>query len=104
ALKTSFPEGKALSTTKYANVLNKTYKDTVEQVSKQLPGASTVGIFSKIEGESQSALTLIIVDEEGSVGSIPGAMGSLKSAICGLTEAAGASCSVCRIFLLNPDV
>ncbi|KAG6887676.1 hypothetical protein C0992_011250 [Termitomyces sp. T32_za158] len=91
----TYPAGKAYSA---AKVPNRPYKDATEQVSKLFPGANTIGVFSKIESESQSALTLVIVDEEGSV---PGAMGPLKSAIRGLTEAAGASYSAWSIFLTD---
>ncbi|KAG6887677.1 hypothetical protein C0992_011251 [Termitomyces sp. T32_za158] len=53
--------------------------------SSRFPSKMTIGVFSKIESGDRSALTLVIVDEEGSV---PGAMGPSKSVIRGLTEAA----------------
>ncbi|KAG6883626.1 hypothetical protein C0992_008272, partial [Termitomyces sp. T32_za158] len=59
-----------------------------DQLSKQLQGTGTyvIEVFSEIE--DQSALTFVIVEEEGSGGGpLPG---SLKSEIRGLTEAAGA--------------
>ncbi|KAG6873330.1 hypothetical protein C0992_008839 [Termitomyces sp. T32_za158] len=68
---------------------HQTYQDTVEQLDKLLPGTSTLGISSGIEGGGRPALTFVFVGEdlEGG-GSDPGAMGSLKTAIRGLTEAA----------------
>ncbi|KAG6894313.1 hypothetical protein C0992_006624 [Termitomyces sp. T32_za158] len=69
--------------------LKKTYQYTEVQVSRLLPGTDTIGVFSGTESGGRPALTFVFVGAEGfEGGSVPGAMGPLKSAIRGLTEAA----------------
>ncbi|KAG6896808.1 hypothetical protein C0992_005908 [Termitomyces sp. T32_za158] len=82
------------ATAKAFESLYRPYKSAAEQCSK-LPGAEFVGVFTRIGNESRYTLNLVIADEEGSAGtSLPGATDPLKFAIRGVTEVAGASCSV----------
>ncbi|KAG6896810.1 hypothetical protein C0992_005910 [Termitomyces sp. T32_za158] len=74
--------------------LYRTHKSAAEQCSKRGPGATFVGVFTRIGNKSRYALNLVTADDERSAGtSLPGATGPLKFAIRGLTGAAATELS-----------
>ncbi|KAG6893859.1 hypothetical protein C0992_008390, partial [Termitomyces sp. T32_za158] len=70
-----------------AERLDSVCKQAEEQLSKRAPGAKMNGVFCKVANGGHYAL--VVSNDKNAGQSIPGAMGPLKFAIRGLTEAAG---------------